>query len=255
MALLLPTCSSSVSACLPAIAISPPLQKPICLSASEAVLVLADRHQLAAHLDQPAVAGRVGGAEPDHHDGGPGRELGARVRQAPRPRSAACRRTSPECRHSPARSPRAPPAPRVRFQAAAPARRFRPRRQSAPQPCAPLPRRARPPARHRPPPAAFAAAATCATIGRPAISCSTFGFALFMRVPSPAARMIDRQDCLGMLGFRLGGSGTRGCSSTPDRLLQSCHTCVQYRSANQKLGYGTFTPTCGLALDENPEHP
>ena len=45
-------------------------------------------------------------------------------------------------------------------------------------------------ARRRP---RLAAAATCATIGRPAISCSTFGLALFMRVPSPAARMIDRQ--------------------------------------------------------------
>ena len=43
-------------------------------------------------------------------------------------------------------------------------------------------------------PAASAAFTTWATIGRPAIWCNTFGSALFMRVPSPAARMTDRQD-------------------------------------------------------------
>jgi glucans biosynthesis protein len=42
-------------------------------------------------------------------------------------------------------------------------------------------------------PAAAAARATCATIGSPAMRCSTFGLALFMRVPSPAARMMERQ--------------------------------------------------------------
>ena len=43
------------------------------------------------------------------------------------------------------------------------------------------------------PPAADAALVTCATSGRPAMACNTFGLALFMRVPSPAARIMDRQ--------------------------------------------------------------
>ena len=42
-------------------------------------------------------------------------------------------------------------------------------------------------------PAETAARTTWATIGRPATGCSTLGSALFMRVPSPAARITDKQ--------------------------------------------------------------
>ena len=185
------------------------------------VLLLADGDELAALLDQPAVAGRIGRAEADDDDSRALGELLPRGEQRARPRSAACRRTSPGCRHSRARSPRGRRAP----HGAVPSRwswtKISAPGRDARQPCGPPRRRGRRPARDRVPPAARAAAATCATIGRPAISCSTFGLALFMRVPSPAARMIDRQVLEVMAVFREIGGRIRRSSSTAAIRLQS----------------------------------
>jgi hypothetical protein len=45
-------------------------------------------------------------------------------------------------------------------------------------------------------PASSAARTTCPTMGSPPTACSTFGVAERMRVPSPAARMIDNNSAM-----------------------------------------------------------
>ncbi|CDX59586.1 hypothetical protein MPL1032_270027 [Mesorhizobium plurifarium] len=70
-------------------------------------------------------------------------------------------------------------------------------------------------------PAASAAFTTCATIGRPAMACSTLGMALFMRVPSPAARMTDRQD-LWLMGRQPYEKGLNQCKLAAQAILHQC---------------------------------
>ena len=158
------------------------------------VLLLADRDQPMPVGDQPAVAGRICGAKAKHRDarmmvdraaqplerfGGDQRRVaedhqnvvGAfgdrlRARQAPHARCRA------------ARSARTPaPSASTRRASSATASRIGPDHDGAACRCR---RRAR-------------RASTCASSDGPATSCSTFGRAERMRVPSPAASTIARQ--------------------------------------------------------------
>ena len=191
------------------------MQKPIFFSGLGGVLFLADGDELAALLDQPAVAGRIGRAEADDHDR---RALGELLARGREQRLGLDQRRVAEHDEDVVIAARDRRARRKHGVAGAEPllldEDFRRGVEAGRPPCAPRRRRGRPPARYRLPPAAFAAAATCATIGRPAISCSTFGMALFMRVPSPAARMIDRQLLGVMAAEPVGGNrGRRGYTS------------------------------------------
>ena len=205
--------SRMASACSPASAISPPLHKPILRSSSLASRVLADGDELVA------VASAAGRSRSDRPAGSraprpPRRRASARAQVA----SASAARISgvspnmTRISSAPARdAPCVPPAPHARCRAVRAARKSAP---SARTRCASLRDRVVigpdhhrdvAAARLRPPPSS-----TCASSVRPPIACSTFGRRERMRVPSPAASTIARQErCFIRVRLAFGPGGRR----------------------------------------------
>ncbi len=185
--------SRMASACSPASAIRPPLQKSMRALVLAGVALLADGDQVVALHHQPAVAVRIGGLEAEH---GHRRALGQRRRAG----RAACRLSPAACRRtSPARRPRLlASACRAASTACAVPRRSRCSKICAcgAIACAALVTAAWPgptTTAISPPPASTAAVRTCASRLRPPIACSTFGSVERMRVPSPAASTMAKQ--------------------------------------------------------------
>ena len=156
------------------------------------VRLLHDRRERAGGVpDDPAVAGRV--VQPGGQHGRPRpRATGARppARQASRRAAAGCRRRSrPRCRGS-GRPPRSRCAPRGRSRPAGPGPRSRRRARARPVRGDLVAAVARPPR--------SAAPGSSSRVPRPhgrawsgrTPRCSTLGVRFFIRVPSPAARMI-----------------------------------------------------------------
>ena len=159
------------SAWLPAIAISPPLQNSILRSPLGSVLVLADG-------DAACRLSRSGGrSRPDSAVGNPTTTTAAPSASFSRAAESASgldqRRVAEHHQNVVVAAldrARGPTARRGRCRAAVPGRRFRHPAQTLRRPCEPRPRRGRRPVQARLRQPGLAAAATCATIGRPAIS-------------------------------------------------------------------------------------
>src|SRR5262249_1725011 len=85
-------------------------------------------------------------------------------------------------------------------------------------------------------PAARTASRTCARSERPPTSCSTFARAERMRVPSPAARTIARQE-RSPITFFLGGKRTYGTASVfpKEKTRLGDETTQQYGSNDERI--------------------